>query len=152
MTSLRPLCSVLACSCHCGADAITSSTDQPPIPCRAPTRPQWQKGSGMWGMVLGSPGTGASGALWTAGPGDRADRDGTHPPLCPHRPVHVKLLPGPLGWPLFISGLDLSGLQRRGNSVTGTCVHAKLLSRVRLCDPTDYNSPHSSVHGILQPE
>ena len=31
------------------------------------------------------------------------------------------------------------------------CIHAKLLqSSLTLCDPMDYSSPGSSVHGILQ--
>ena len=32
---------------------------------------------------------------------------------------------------------------------TRTCVHAKSLSRVWLCDPMDYSSPGSSVQGIF---
>ena len=29
-------------------------------------------------------------------------------------------------------------------------MHAGMLSYVRLCDPMDYNTPGSTVHGILQ--
>ena len=30
------------------------------------------------------------------------------------------------------------------------CMHAQLLSHVRLCDPTDCSPPGSSAHGIFQ--
>ena len=54
----------------------------------------------MWGMVPGSPRNrgirGSAGGRvaalpWTGQLGqETADHDGTHPPLCPHRPVQVK--------------------------------------------------------------